>query len=201
MRKRIVIADDHPVFLIGLRAVIENSFGAHYNITGEATSVDQLLTVLGQEPPEVLLTDFSMPGEHADGLRLIEQLRRKYPDMRLVVITGMGNPALAQAMLANGAYRVISKTELTAELTLCLKDILQGRARAEPLAQNNNLATISPRELEVIRLLGKGHTVNQIAEMLNRTKQTISAQKKSAMSKLDIKSDADLFEYLRMAGL
>nr|WP_269835976.1 LuxR C-terminal-related transcriptional regulator [Enterobacter ludwigii] len=60
---------------------------------------------------------------------------------------------------------------------------------------------MSPRELEVVRLLVQGHSVNNIAAMLCRTKQTISAQKKSAMNKIGVSSDLELFEYLRNVGL
>ncbi|CAI1509906.1 response regulator [Serratia ficaria] len=201
MRQRIVIADDHPVFLVGLRAVITSAFGEHYIVSDEATHVDQLLQSLEKELPDVLLTDFNMPGEQqSDGLRLIETLRRKYPSLPIVVVTVLANQGLINTLLAKGVYAVINKQSLTTELTLCLKHLLQGRRH--PVAfVSATPKEMSPREMEVVRLLAQGKSVNDIAAILNRTKQTISAQKKSAMNKIGVNSMTELLEYVHNVGL
>ncbi|EPF0317221.1 response regulator [Enterobacter chuandaensis] len=201
MRQRIVIADDHPVFLIGLRAVISNSFADNFVVSDEATNVDQLLLSLEREQPEVLLTDFTMPGQQqADGLRLITTIRRKYPSLPVVVVTVLANPGLINSILATGVYAVINKQSLTTELTRCLKSLLQGGGYERPELLESGVE-MSPRELEVVRLLAQGKSVNDIAAMLNRTKQTISAQKKSAMNKIGVNSTSELLEYLYNVGL
>lgn len=203
MRLRIIIADDHPVFLIGLRAVITSAFDNHFVISGEAMNVDQLLSSLEKELPDVLITDFNMPGvEQSDGLRLIETVRRKYPLLSVVVVTSLSNAGLINSILNKGVYAVINKQSLTTELTYCLKNLLQGRQYTMRRdLQTSHAKDISPRELEVIRLLAQGKSINDIANMLNRTKQTISSQKKSAMNKIGVKSTAELFEYIRDMGL
>lgn len=201
MPKSIVIADDHPVFLIGLRAVLSSAFSSSYLISGEAHDVDQLLALLAQNVPDVLLTDFNMPGkQQADGLRLITTLRRKYPSLPIVVVTVLANPSLVNSILATGVYAVINKQSLTTELTMCLKALLQGHSPSVA-PPSKTPAAMSPRELDVIRLLAQGYSVNNIASMLSRTKQTISAQKKSAMNKIGANSDVELFEYLHRMGL
>ncbi|CAI2092452.1 Capsular synthesis regulator component B [Serratia ficaria] len=201
MHKKILIADDHPVFLIGLRALITSTFSDRYIVTGEAQNVDQLLMLLERDEPDVLLTDFNMPGEkQSDGLRLISTLRRKFPSLPIVVVTVLANQGLINSILAAGVYAVINKQSLAAELTHCLDKLLQGKSYAAPAAVQEH-ALMSPRELEVVRLLVQGHSVNNIAAMLCRTKQTISAQKKSAMNKIGVTSDLELFEYLRNVGL
>lgn len=201
-KKKIVIADDHPVFLIGLRALISSTFSDNYQVSGEAHDVDHLVMLLERDLPDVLLTDFTMPGEHqADGLRLITMIRRKYPSLPIVVVTVLSNPGLINSILATGVYAVINKQSLAAELTLCLKSLLQGRRPVILPAPVQRKVAMSPKELEVVRLLSQGHSVNDIAAMLSRTKQTISAQKKSAMTKIGVTSDAELFEYLLNAGL
>ncbi|MFN1149923.1 response regulator [Serratia liquefaciens] len=202
MQKTVVIADDHPVFLIGLRTVVTTAFGDNFTIVGEAQTVDQLLALLAKKLPDVLLTDFNMPGEQqSDGLRLISTLRRKYPQLPIVVITVMTNPGLVNSILATGVLAVINKQSLTTELTACLKALQQGRRPPGNAVSLPSTVAMSPRELEVVRLLAQGHGVNDIAAMLSRTKQTISAQKKSAMLKIGVNSDVDLFAYLREAGL
>ncbi|MDM1819187.1 response regulator transcription factor (plasmid) [Serratia marcescens] len=202
MKKNIVIADDHPVFLIGLRTVVNSSFGEKFTISGEAQTVDQLLRILLTQKPDVLLTDFNMPGmQQTDGLRLISMIRRKYPDLPIVVITVMTNPALVKSILSTGVFAVINKQALTTELTACLNALLLGRRSPGATYEQAHTESMSPRELEVIRLLAQGYTVNQIATMLHRTKQTISAQKKNAMRKIGANTDIELFEYLRVSGL
>ncbi|KYQ96979.1 two-component system response regulator [Serratia plymuthica] len=202
MQKSVIIADDHPVFLIGLRTVVTTAFGENFMISAEAQTVDQLLTLLTEKLPDVLLTDFNMPGEQqSDGLRLISTLRRKYPQLPIIVITVMTNPGLVNSILATGVFAVINKQSLATELTACLKALQQGRRPPGHSVSSPSTVAMSPRELEVVRLLAQGHSVNHIAAMLSRTKQTISAQKKSAMVKIGVSSDADLFAYLREAGL
>ncbi|WP_217480833.1 response regulator [Enterobacter chuandaensis] len=201
MQKRIVIADDHPVFLIGLRAVISSVFMEDFTVIDEVVTVDQLVASLDKTLPDVLLTDFNMPGRHySDGLRLIEMLRRKYPSLPVVVVTVMSNPGLIKTIIATGVYGVINKQSLATELTLCLKRLLQGRRYTQPEVAGE-AAQMTPRELEVVRLLAQGKSVNDIAAMLNRTKQTISGQKKSAMNKIGVTSTAELLEYLRTLGI
>ncbi|AIA46950.1 Capsular synthesis regulator component B [Serratia sp. FS14] len=202
MHKSVIIADDHPVFLIGLRTVVTTTFGENFMISAEAQTVDQLLTLLAKKLPDVLLTDFNMPGEQqSDGLRLISTLRRKYPQLPIIVITVTTNPGLVNSILATGVFAVINKQSLTTELTACLKALQQGRRPPGTSVSLSPSVAMSPRELEVVRLLAQGHSVNHIASMLNRTKQTISAQKRSAMLKVGVSSNADLFAYLREAGL
>lgn len=201
MRQRIVIADDHPVFLVGLRAVITSAFNENFVVSGECNSVDSLLYLLEKDLPDILLTDFNMPGQRqSDGLSLIETLHRKYPSLPIVVITSTANAGIVQSMLAKGVYAVINKQSLTAELTLCLKSILLGR-RYIMNGEYTPSADMSPRELEVVRLLAQGKSVNDIAAALKRTKQTISTQKKSAMNKIGVSTTAELLEYLRNVGL
>lgn len=129
MRQRIVIADDHPVFLVGLRAVITSAFNENFVVSGECNNVDSLLYLLEKDLPDILLTDFNMPGQRqSDGLRLIETLHRKYPSLPIVVITSIANAGIVQSMLAKGVYAVINKQSLTVELTLCLKAYCRGSA-------------------------------------------------------------------------
>ncbi|PKH18418.1 DNA-binding response regulator [Enterobacterales bacterium CwR94] len=200
MCQRVIIADDHPVFLIGLRAVIESAFQDRFVVSDEATNVDQLLQILDRNQPDILLTDFNMPGrEKSDGLRLIETLRRKYPTLSIVVITVLANQGLINTILAKGVYAVINKQSLATDLTQCLKSWLRGHQHKIPVTDEPQIK-MSPRELEVLRLLAQGKSINEIAAILKRTKQTISTQKKSAMNKLGTVSTAELLEYLHSAG-
>ncbi|WP_369789942.1 response regulator [Rouxiella sp. WC2420] len=205
--KTVLIADDHPVYLLGLKTLLETQFANDYRIIGTASNVDELLASLKSSQPDLLLTDFTMPGtQHTDGLHLIQFLRRIYPNLPIIVISVLSNQAIANVMLKSGVIAVINKQSLSTELHLCLKSLLQGMdlARNSKAQLAKTLAAtgysqkwqLSPKETEVMRLMKQGQTVKQIAQMLHRSKQTISGQKKSAMNKLGLTTDADLFEYL-----
>ncbi|QJI27540.1 response regulator transcription factor [Pseudomonas sp. ADAK18] len=210
---RIVLADDHPIFLIGLRALLERD--ERVSIVGEASSPQALTELLQHCACDVLVTDFMMPAEpQADGLRLIEQLRRNYPTLPIVVVTMLNNAGLFHSILELGVMGLLSKASLADELPEAVRQVrLQRRYVAHTIRQALSLAgevgpdrlhsqeQLSPRELEVIRLLAAGMTVGEIAANLNRSKQTVSTQKVSAMRKLGLSSDAALFIYGQEHGL
>lgn len=212
MSKTIVIADDHPLFLLGLRVAIENIGG--FSVVGEATSVDELHTLLSSTQPDILITDFSMPGtKHSDGMRLIKSLRSLYPSLPVVVVTVLSNPGLIEMLYKSGVCKIINKKSIATELLKTLsmlgslgqvKRPYAGYGRAGPVlmsSSDSGKGTLSPREYEVLRLMAEGMTITQIAAKQNRSKQTISSQKKSAMMKLGVKSDAEFFEYVLTNGL
>ncbi|MBT2373761.1 response regulator transcription factor [Pseudomonas fluorescens] len=210
---RIVLADDHPIFLIGLRAVLERD--KRLSVVGEASSPQALTELLQHCACDVLVTDFMMPAEpQADGLRLIEQLRRHYPALPIVVVTMLNNAGLFHSILELGVMGLLSKASLADELPEAIRQVrLQRCYVAYTIRQALSLAgevgpdrlhsqeQLSPRELEVIRLLANGLTVGEIAANLNRSKQTVSTQKVSAMRKLGLSSDAALFIYGQEHGL
>ena len=205
--KTVVIADDHPVYLLGLKSLLETQFANDYVLSGTASNVDELLALLKVSQPSLLLTDLTMPGtQQSDGLHLIQFLRRTYPAMPIIVVSVLSNQAIANVMLNSGVIAVINKQSLSTELHACLKALSMGQVPARPrkIPGSRNITDdgivrsdlISPKETEVLRLMKQGQTVNQIAQLLHRSKQTISGQKKSAMSKLSLVTDADLYEYL-----
>eukprot|EP01132_Coremiostelium_polycephalum_P019474 gene19474-23153_t len=180
---RIVLADDHPIFLIGLRAVLERD--ERLTIVGEANSPLALGELLQRCACDILVTDFMMPAEpQADGLRLIEQLRRHHPGLPIVVVTMLNNAGLFHAILELGVMGLLSKASLADELPEAIRQVRQQRRYvAQTISQSLNLAGVervhsqdqlSPRELEVIRLLAGGLTVGEIAANLHRSKQTVS---------------------------
>lgn len=210
---RIILADDHPIFLIGLRAVLERD--ESLEIVGEASSPSALTELLQHCACDVLVTDFMMPVEQQnDGLRLIEHLRRHHPDLPVVVVTMLNNAGLFRSILDLGVMGLLSKASLADELPSAINHArrhkpyvaqaikrllsLAGEVGPDRLQSQDQL---SPRELEVIRLLSAGLTVGEIAAQLNRSKQTVSTQKVNAMRKLGLSSDAALFIYVQEHGL
>jgi two-component system capsular synthesis response regulator RcsB len=205
---RIVLADDHPIFLLGLRTVLEQD--AALRVVAEADGPGSLMDVLKNTSCDLLISDFTMPvdGEN-DGLRLLEKVRRSWPELPVLVVTMLNNAALFRAMLDLGVRGLLGKGSLASELPTAIAHLRDGkpyvaRSIEQALLDSAELhgpAALSPKELEVIRLLASGRTVGEIALALHRSKQTVSAQKVSAMRKLGLGNDAALFIYLQEHGL
>jgi two-component system capsular synthesis response regulator RcsB len=206
------LADDHPLTLIGIQTLLDSH--PNLQIVAKAHSVDELLANLQALPCDVLLTDLMMPGsEQVDGIRLIRRLRTQYPKMAIVVITMLDNPALLNSVLKQGIQGLVSKRGLLNDLPKAVAasarapfvspslQLLLDTSKAmngKPLVEMEQL---TPREAEVLRLYGTGMSVNNIAQYLCRSKQTISTQKSSAMRKLGLDTSAGLFLYIQEHGL
>ncbi|NUU66094.1 response regulator transcription factor [Enterobacteriaceae bacterium BIT-l23] len=201
MRKTVLIADDHPVYLLGLRTLLQ-AHSERYEVLHEASTTDQLIDKLQQQPADIIITDFSMPGErYPDGRALIQHLRRQWPDSTVIVVTMITNPALLASLARLGVHAVLSKNSLSTELIAALKTSeMPTRTRAGKTAPSVKEA-LSPKESEVVRLLLRGMTVNEISNLVNRSKQTISTQKNSAMRKLGATSEFELYQYAQKIGL
>lgn len=209
MITEILIADDHPVIRLGLRSAI--SLDTRFRIAGEASNPDELMHELERQCIDLLLTDFHMPDGHLpDGLSMLASIKRKYPTLPIVLLTMMQSPHTLRHALKAGVRGIVDKT---AELTL-LPDILtmvssgsiyisQGLLGGMGPRQSYSslLATLSEREIEVVRWYASGLPVTAIARKLGRTVSTISHNKFTAMNKLGVASNAALIILAQEHGL
>lgn len=210
MKIRLILADDHPALLSGLKH--ELSAIPTLEILGTAVDSGGLIEILDSSDCDILVTDYVMPGgTYGDGIGLLSYLRRTYPLLKIVVFTTLDNPALMQELAKLGINALLSKTQHTNQLISAIHAVYAGSnyfltdaadsGRVGVAQKPTSNHPMSKRELEVIRLYVSGLSVNEIAEQLHRTKQTISSQKASAMRKLGISRDADLFRFAFESGL
>ncbi|HEX8594268.1 MAG TPA: response regulator [Pseudomonas sp.] len=208
---RIILADDHPIFLIGLRVLLEQDNQAE--VIAQANTPDSLLDALKRHETDMLVTDFLMPGEcQNDGLRLLQRVRRDFPELPVIVVTMLNNASLFRAILDLKVQGLLSKANVAGDLSAAIASVRRKHVYiadsvrrvmldAAEYELSNTARPLSLRELEVMRLLATGMTVGEIAMQLNRSKQTVSAQKINAMRKLSLTSEAALFIYLQENGL
>jgi two-component system, NarL family, captular synthesis response regulator RcsB len=205
---RIVVADDHPVVLTVLTDYLNTLPG--FKVVAKAETGAGLMDALRSNECELIVTDFSMQGavEDEDGLRLIGRLRRHYPETPVVVFTMLTNGGVLHEIAQLGVAGLIGKDEplptvgdicrrvLTEDVTVLSARIAERLAKegatADEFQRNQPL---SPRELEVVRLLALGLTVTEISKRLNRSVTTVATQKHAAMRKLKLDSTADLIRY------
>ncbi|XQW89659.1 response regulator [Aeromonas veronii] len=211
MSFKIILADDHPLIVTGIRSLIEQ-ITPHCEVVAEAYQVSDLLNLLQQHHCDLLITDFSMPGDtRSDGMVMIQQLRRDYPTLPIIVLTQIQNSGILQSLIQSGVNGLILKKSVINELADAIRQILLGHRYIGPavkmllanagLAHHDNINPLTAKESEVVRLLASGMSVTQVADYLHRSVKTISTQKKSAMMRLGISSDSALFDYAKSSGL
>ncbi|MDD1015457.1 response regulator [Pseudomonas rubra] len=202
----VVIADDHPIVLLGVRELVERD--VHFRVVGEAVSSDGLVALLEQQSVDLIITDFNMPVDspYGDGLKLVGYLKRRFADVQILVLTMISNPLILTRLHELGVLGVIQKSQLHNDIEAALKAVATGKpfrsagaARTSVVestcALDERFARLSPREHEILRLFVAGLSVNDIARMQNRSTKTISAQKVAAMRKLEVTSNQDLLAY------
>ncbi|AWM90429.1 DNA-binding response regulator [Pseudomonas sp. 31-12] len=207
---RVIIADDHPVVRIGLRMLIDLSKTCV--VVGEAEGPDSLSSLLSTTPCDLLVTDFSMPGNlQVDGLKMLSMVRRRYPSTAIILVTMFANVTTLRAAFAQGVMAIIAKGSSAKELPMAIKSVSEGQrfvseslratlVQADAEAQSSSPA-LSAKEHEVVRMLASGMTVSEIAGFFKRSVSTISKQKSMAMQRLGISTDVDLFAYARDNGM
>ncbi len=205
---RVLIADDHSVLREGLRMVIE--LQPDLEVAGEAGDGAEALALARDLQPDVVLLDLMMP--HLDGLTALAQIRTAVPHTRVIVLTSSEEEArVVQAMRA-GAQGYLLKTEGAGAVLDAIRAAARGEVALAPrvaryLMQAMAQPTIhpedalSPREREVLHLLGHGLSNKQIAAQLGMAEKTARAHVSSILQKLGFAGRTQAALYARERGL
>lgn len=168
----VIIADDHPIVLFGIRKSLEQI--EWVNVVGEFEDSTALINSLGKLDANVLVTDLSMPGEkYGDGITLIKYIKRHYPHLAIIVLTMNNNPAILSAVLELDIDGIVLKQGAPTDLPKALA-LLQKGKKYTPESVAKLLERISaggygdkrlsPKESEVLRLFAEGFLVTEIAK-------------------------------------
>lgn len=212
-RLRIVIADDHPLVRMAMTDLLYKE--PDFKVVATLAGPSALIEHLARDPPQVVITDYSMPGDdvYGDGIRLVEYLIRHYPDTRIVVLTMMSNPMIISTLYDAGVDAVVFKHDDLGEIVTALHALRLGRRhyppdlpRKGPLAArgrfvHERINSLSPKEFEVLRHFIRGASMMQIADRLKRSVKTISGQKVAAMRKLNLQTDQELVTFCVESGM
>ncbi|SAL58253.1 response regulator [Caballeronia humi] len=211
-RIRVIIADDHPVILFGAAQALLRF--PEVEVVGQARQSTELIPLLQKTPCDVLVSDLAMPGgQFGDGMPLLGYIGRQFSNVRIVVLTMLENPALLKRLREVGVNAVISKADDLSHIGLAVVQVMRGKEYIGPSVQKaldsmglsasgaQRDVVLSKRELEVVRLFVSGMTITEIAAQLRRSIKTISTQKNTAMRKLGIERDSELFQYAQSNGL
>ncbi len=206
---KVLIADDHAVVRAGLRELLLQR--GSFSVVGEASDGDQLLKIAGEVPADVLLLDVSMPGPPF--LDVLQRVRTQYPQLRVLVLTMHPEDQFAVRALRAGASGYLTKDRTPAELVDAVTRIARGgRYISATLAERLSWAldgdfraaphdVLSDREMQVLLLLGAGHSVKEASETLRLSMKTVSTFRKRMMKKMSFMTNADAVQYVVRQGL
>lgn len=206
---RIAIVDDHQIVRAGFREMLADELG--FVFAFEAESGEEAMRCLRDKATDVLLLDLSLPGQ--SGIDVLRAARQRYPDLRILVLSGFPEERYAIAMIRNGADGYLCKDCSRDELVGAIRTVSQGRRylsprTAELLArqltgegEDAPHEKLSDRELQVFLRLARGESVSDIAESLHLSVKTVSTYRSRLLEKLTVASNAELAAYAIRHGL
>ncbi len=214
-KTRLMLVDDHTVVRAGLRALFDRQ--DDMEVVAEADSTPDAFPRAQDARPEVILLDLTMPG--GGSLDLIGRLLRLEPAPRVLILTMHDDPAYARAALARGASGYVVKTISEQDLLSAVRAIRRGQVFVDLDDETKTASVFGPggltrtrgrfvavgklseRELEVLPLLGQGHTNLAIAERLDISPKTVATYRARIAEKLGLKSTADFVKFVTDTGL
>jgi DNA-binding NarL/FixJ family response regulator len=207
---RVLIADDHALVRAGIRALVEKIEGMV--VVGEAGKGNEALELVKQLTPSLMLLDITMPD--GGGFEVLEQVTRTYPEIRVIVLTVHEAGEYAIRALREGAAGFLPKSAASAELEQAIQTVIRGEIYISPetsrrtlleygkgTSKRHLLATLSPRQREVLRFIAEGRTTKQIAQELEISVKTVETHRAQLMERLGIHDVAGLVRYAIIVGL
>jgi two-component system invasion response regulator UvrY len=200
---RMLVVDDHEVVRRGIRQVLAEGFpGAAF---GEAATAAEALALLAAEHWDLLLLDINLPGR--SGLEVLEDVRRQWPRLPVLVLSAYPEEEFAVRCLRLGAAGYLTKSSAADELVAAARKALEGgkyvtAALAERLAavlggavRGEPHEALSGRELQVVRLVATGRSMREIAAELNLSEKTIATYRARIAGKLGVSTNVELTRY------
>jgi len=184
----VLIADDHPLFLAGVRALLGREEG--FNVIGEARYGPEVLPLVSRLHPDLLLLDLRMPG--LDGLACLERVRARHPKLKIVVLSMCTEPEQIQAAFKRGACGYVLKSIDANDLTSAIRQAVDGTAYhafglpALDEDTSARLAGLTEREIEIVKAVARGLSSQAIGKELWVTEQTVKFHLTNIYRKLNV---------------
>jgi DNA-binding NarL/FixJ family response regulator len=207
---RVLIADDHALVRAGIHAIVERIEGVV--VVGEAGTGKEALEKIKELKPTLMLLDLTMP--EGGGFDVLDQVSKKFPKLRVIVLTVHEAGEYAMRAMREGAAGFLTKSAAITELEQAIQKVIRGEPYISPeisqkalieygkgVTKRDLLATLSPRQREVLRLIAEGLTTKKIAQVLKISVKTVETHRAQLMQRLGIHDVAGLVRYAIMVGL
>ncbi len=206
---KVLIADDHPILREGLKRILETA--DDLQVVAEATTGPETLDRTRTSRPDVVLLDVSMPGR--DGLEVARDLKRLDRNLRILILTVHPEDHFAVRCLKEGADGYMTKDTAPEQLVQAIRRLQRGGKYISPsLAERLALnlcegvggaahEALSERELQVMRRIGAGRTVGEVAAELHLSVKTVSTYRARILEKMNLRTTAEMIRYAVEVGL
>lgn len=204
---RVLVADDHGVVREGIRRVLEAQPG--FRVVAEAGDSADVLPLVEQHRPDVVILDVTMPGE--SGLKVAARLRDQFPDTRVLVLSMHEHAEYVAESVRAGAHGYLLKDTAPQELREAIRAVrdgqsyyssrVVGKAMGAAGGVPSGLGTLTPRERDVLAGVARGRTNKEIAAELGISHRTVEAHRESLMRKLGVRTIAGLTKLALEAGI
>lgn len=199
---RVLVADDHVAVRRGLRQILAAE--VDIEVAGEAASAEEVRARMAEAPAQVVVLDYNMPGVH--GFALLEELRRRWPQAAVLVLSMHPEGELGMAALRAGAAGYIGKDAPPEALAAAVRRVAAGGryisdalatrvaldvAQGKPLGDE----TLSAREREILRLIAAGAAPKEICFKLKLSRNTVGTYRARLLKKLGVRTNAELIRF------
>jgi len=204
---RILLADDHPMTLDGIRSVLEH----HHELVGAVTDGRALVEAALRLKPDLIILDITMP--LLNGIDAAIQIRKSLPTVKLLFITMHVNPAYLEAALSAGGAGYVLKSAAREELLDAVQTVMKGGIYVTPSLSNEHLERfetpsraaaalhLSLREREILQLIAEGRAAKEIAFHLNISVRTVAFHRENIKRKLGLRTTAELTKHAIEQGM
>lgn len=209
---KVLLADDHRMMRDGLRAVLERD---GFKVVGEAATGHEALALAHSLIPDVVIMDIAMP--ELNGIDATRKLTKELPHVKVIALSMNADRRYVIAMLEAGAVGYLLKNEASEELLRAISAVMRGQTYVSPGVAGDVIdhamgrrpragaaaaeKPLSPREREVLQLLAEGKSSKEIANVLAIALPTVETHRRQLMSKLKLRSIAELTKYAIREGL
>jgi two-component system, NarL family, nitrate/nitrite response regulator NarL len=203
MKTKVLIADDHPLVRSGIRRALEAE--QDIEVVGEATNGAKVLPLIGQTGPDLVVLDLSMP--QLDGFACLDQIRKRHPDVKVVILSATGDPDRVRAALSRGATAYVVKSVDVRDLAAALRQAVEGtvfHAVGVPQESDQGLAEsagLTKRELAVLKAVARGLSNQAIGREFWVSEQTVKFHLRNIFRKLGVGSRTEAARYAFEHGL
>lgn len=213
-RNRILCVDDHPFVAEGLRARL--ALEPDLEWAGWLPSAQGLMQELKKTPADVVLLDIEMPGP--DPFEVLRDLKNRFPEVKALLLSAFIRDHYFEAAVSGGAWGYLSKSDPPERIVAGIRQALMGQFAVSPAVQercrllaeedqgerpaaNTRLQSLTRREQEILRMIGRGMSRAEIAKTLFRSPKTVDAHRTALMEKLGIHDRVDLVRFAIREGL
>lgn len=202
---RVLIADDHPLIIAGIRRTIEQA--EDLEVVGEARSGSELLTLIDRRSPDIVLVDLRMPG--VAGVEHIQQIRERWPELKMVVLSACDDRPSIDGALQAGANAYMLKTTSAVDIASVLRQVAAGvvfhapsaSMTSSPAAAESQPSALTGREQTILAAVGAGLTTAAISRELWVSEHTIKFHLTNIYRKIGVSNRAGAVRYALEHGI